>query len=149
MNTSGASVTYVTSSKDFDIVVQDVSTGQTLTKDTPCLSGQDDMRSSAYHRGQLEGHHQADHIGSRSDGKQFHHHVGPPVIPSRALYRPGLSGHIHDHAEPVAVTAPPAGIGSPDTWLAFPKHWRFITQGDRSTDTQRAMSAVLDGESSG
>ncbi len=47
-DTIQASVTYVTSSKDFDIVVQDVSTGQTLTKDTPCLSGQGGcMRSSA------------------------------------------------------------------------------------------------------
>jgi hypothetical protein len=43
-----ASVTYVASSKMFDIVVKDVTSGKTLTEDTPCQSDQDGCpRSSA------------------------------------------------------------------------------------------------------
>jgi hypothetical protein len=47
-DTIQASVTYVASSKMFDIVVRDLTSGMTLTKDTPCLSGQGGcQRSSA------------------------------------------------------------------------------------------------------
>ena len=47
-DTIQASVTYVTSSKKFDILVKDVTSGKKLTKDTLCLSGQDNCpRSSA------------------------------------------------------------------------------------------------------
>lgn len=39
-DTIHGSVTYVPSTQMFDIVVKDVTTGQTLTEDTPCQSGQ-------------------------------------------------------------------------------------------------------------
>lgn len=39
-DTITASVTYVAGTKEFDIVVKDVTSGKTLTEDTKCLSGQ-------------------------------------------------------------------------------------------------------------
>jgi hypothetical protein len=40
-DTIEASVTYVASTQMFDIVVKDTTSGQTLTEDTPCQTGQD------------------------------------------------------------------------------------------------------------